>query len=259
VAVRFARKKPTGQRSFGYHRGTILAAQANAVILLAASAFVIYEAMHRLRNPSPVRGGIVVVVALAATAVNLLAALTLHEPGSGHGGGNHAGHDHGDQADLNMRSAFLHMMGDAAASLGVAIAGLVIFLTGRFDWLDPAVSIVVAALIGWQAWKLLRATNDVLLESTPSGLDIAALSAAMSEVEGVDDVHDLHVWSLSSEVRALSAHVVLTGDPSLAAAQEVAAAVKQVIGPRFAIAHATLELEGSSCAASGAWCAMDHT
>ncbi|GAC1534702.1 MAG: cation diffusion facilitator family transporter [Acidimicrobiales bacterium] len=237
IAVRYARRAPTESRSYGYHRGTILAALANAVAILVVTALIVFEAVRRLTHPTEVRGGIVVVVALVAFVINAGSGVVLHERG---------GHGHGG-ADLNMRSALLHMAGDAVASIGVAIAGLVILVTGRFDWLDPAVSVGIAVLIALEAVRLVRQAADVLLESTPRDLDVGNLSDAIVDVEGVDEVHDLHVWSLSSDVRALSAHLVLSGHPSLEEAQIVGERVKRRIGPAFAIAHATLELECESC------------
>jgi cobalt-zinc-cadmium efflux system protein len=232
VAVRWARRAPTAERSYGYHRGTILAAVANATTILAVTAFIIYEGLRRLSQPEPVRGGVVVAVALGAFAINACAALALRERGS----------------DLNMRSALLHMAGDAIASLGVAVAGLVILLTGRFLWLDPVVSMAIGGLIAVEALQLVRQAAEVLLESTPKDVDLDDLTATMCEVEGVESVHDLHVWSLSSEVRALSAHVVLAGHPSLEEAQVVGERIKQTVGSPFAIAHSTLELECEPCA-----------
>jgi len=131
--------------------------------------------------------------------MNAAAALVLRERGS----------------DLNMRSALLHMAADAIASLGVAVAGLVILLTGRFLWLDPVVSMAIGVLIAVEALRLVRQAAEVLLESTPKDVDLDDLTATMCGVEGVESVHDLHVWSLSSDVRALSAHVVLAGHPTL--------------------------------------------
>ena len=184
IAVRLGRRPPTPSHSYGYHRATILAALANAVALLVVTVAIMYEAITRLFNPEPVRGGIVVLVALAAVIVNLGAALVLYER----------------RFDLNMRSALLHMSADAAASLGVAAAGLVILLTGGFEWLDPAVSIGIAAMIAIEAWRLVRAAVDVLLEATPDDIDLPALRAAITSVDNVVDVHDLHVWSLSSGI-----------------------------------------------------------
>jgi cobalt-zinc-cadmium efflux system protein len=260
IAVRLARRAATQHRSFGYHRATVLAAQANAASILVVTVIVMYEAIRRIANPSPVNGRIVIIVALAAAAINFAAALILRD---GHSGHDHsAGHDHHDghddhatePGDLNMRSAVLHMAGDAVASLGVALAGLVIVLTGGWYWLDPAVSIAIGLLIAWQAWKLLRAAVDVLLESTPAGLDTAALSAAISAVPGVEEVHDLHVWSLASDVRAMSAHLVLEGHPTLEEAQAVGTKAKATISAPFSIAHATFELECESCRDDGTWC-----
>lgn len=231
LAVRLARRPATPERSFGWHRSTILAAQANAASLLAICAFIAYEAVGRILDPTEVRGGLVVTAAAAAAVVNTVAARVLH------------GHDH----DLNMRSAFLHAAADAAVSLGVAASGAVILVTGRFDRLDPAVSLVVAAAIAWHALRLARATTEVLLEATPAGLPVGELAAAMAAVDGVEAVHDLHVWSLSSDVRALSAHLVLRGHPTLEEAQEVAGRVKAAIAEPYGIAHATLELECETC------------
>src|SRR4051812_43327721 len=231
VAVRLSRRRPTRARSFGWHRSTILAAQGNAAALLAATALISYEAVRRLLHPQPVDGGIVLVVATVSLVINGLAAFVVHDRSN----------------DLNMRSAMLHLASDAVASAGVAITGLVILIVDGAYWLDPAVSLVIGAVICWQAVKLIRAAADILLESTPSSLDLDELADAMVGVTGVDGVHDLHVWSLSSEVRALSAHIVLSGHPTLEEAQAVGLEVKSAIGVRFEIAHATLELECEHC------------
>jgi cobalt-zinc-cadmium efflux system protein len=242
VAVRWTLRRPTTARSFGYHRGTVLAAQANGAAILAVTLLVGIESVRRLADPGTVRGGLVLVVALVAAAVNGIAVLVLHE---------HGGHD------VNMRAVMLHAVGDALASLAVAAAGAVIFVTGGNEWLDPAASLVVCAVITVQGWRLLRETTDVLLESTPSNVDVDALTDAIAAVSGVESVHDLHVWSLSSDVRALSAHLVLAGHPTLEEAQVVGERVKATIGPTYSIAHATLELECEACADVGPWCAMD--
>jgi cobalt-zinc-cadmium efflux system protein len=239
VAIRMTRRPPTPSRSFGYHRSTVLAAQANAAGLLAITGLLAVEAVRRLVHPTAVRGGMVLVVAAAAMAVNGLAALAVRERG---------GHD------LNVRSAVVHLAGDALASAVVAVAGAVVLVTGRFHRLDAAATLAVGAIIAWQALALVRETTDVLLEATPAGLDVAALAAAIAGVAGVEDVHDLHAWSLSSEVRALSAHLVLAGHPTLEEAQAVGNDVRSTIAAPFAIAHATFELECETCEAD---CSMD--
>jgi cobalt-zinc-cadmium efflux system protein len=242
VAVRWARRAPTERRSFGYHRGTVLAAQANAALILAATALIGFEGIRRLFNPSSVEGGVVVTVALVALLANGFAALLLREK---------------DDHDVNMRAALLHMASDAAASLGVAVAGAVILVSGGAEWLDPAISLGIGVIIGWQAVKLIGETAGLLLESTPEEIDLDEMTAAMLAVAGVEDVHDLHVWSLSSEVRAMSAHVILEGHPTLEEAQVVGTAVKASLSGPFAISHATLELECEGCVDDGSWCAMD--
>ena len=248
VAVRWAVRRPSARRSFGNHRGTVLAALANAGSILAITVLILYEAVDRLIHPETVDGAIIVVVASIAALCNGLAMLVLREgPPHHHEHSTPTGHTHA-RGDLNMRSAVLHMAGDALASIGVAIAGLVILVTGGYEWLDPAVSIVIAILIAAQAVRLFREAVDVLLESTPADLSVDALSTFIAEQPDVESVHDLHVWSLSSEVRALSAHVVLTGKPTLEAAQHIGDNVKVAIAERFAIAHATLELESDACA-----------
>jgi len=241
VAVRLSTRRPTAERTFGHHRWTVLAAQANAGLVLAASAVIVYEALRRLLHPVKVDGGVVLVVALLAFAANAAAARAV-------------AHDR----DLNMRGALLHLVGDALASLGVAAAGAVMLATGGAAWLDPVVSLVIATLMAAEAVLLLRETTDVLLESTPGGLDMGRVAQVMERVQGVEEVHDLHAWSLSTDVRALSAHVVMTGHPTLEEAQQVADEVKRAVAGPFGISHATLELECETCAPGDADpCAME--
>jgi cobalt-zinc-cadmium efflux system protein len=240
LAVIWMRRPPNEQRSYGNYRGSVLAAQANAAIILATTALILYEGVRRLLEPPSVDGGIVLVVGTAALLGNGISALLLWER----------------EEDVNMRAALLHMAADAGASAGVVVGGAVILVTGRFAGIDPAISIGIGLLIGWQAWKMLRMTGEMLLESTPRGLDLRELADAIRATSGVDDVHDLHVWSLSSEVRALSGHLILSGHPSLEEAQEVGTRVKGMISGPFRIAHATFELECEGCIDDGSWCAI---
>ena len=232
VAVRLTLRPASPARSFGNHRATILAALANAVLIAAVTVLIVVSAVHRLLHPQHVEAGIVVVVAAAGLVVNGVAAVLLTERGR----------------DLNMRAAMLHMVGDALASAAVLLAGLVLLAAPFATWLDPVSSLVVAAIIVTQAAGVFRASVAVLLESTPSDVDLDDLTSAMTGVRGVSDVHDLHVWSLSSEVRLLSAHLVLTGHPTLEEANVVGDRVKHAIGGPFGIAHSTLELECEPCA-----------
>ncbi len=247
-AVRLTRRPATAHRSYGFHRSTVLAAQANAAALLVVTGLIGYFGVRGIMHPPDVEGGWVLAAAVVSAIVNGAAAWML---GLGHGHrhqpaearDNH-GHAH---RDLNMRSAALHMVGDAVTSAGVALTAAVILATGELKWLDPAVSLVIGALIAVQAVRLVGETTDVLLESTPPGLVIDDLVEAIVGVGSVDDVHDVHAWSLSPDVRAVSAHLVLSGRPSLAEAQLVAQAAKVAIAERFSITHATFELECESC------------
>jgi len=232
-ALRLTLRPPTPSRSFGWHRSTVLAAQANAAAVIAVAILVAYGAVERLVHPRVADGAVMLGVSLAALLINGAAAVMLNE------------HGHG-QGDLNMRANLLHMAGDAAASGGVAVAGVLVLTLGT-RWADPAISLIIAGLIGIQAVQLARESSAVLLESTPVDIDIGRLSRAAREVDGVEDIHDLHVWSLSSEVRALSAHLVLSGHPTLEEAQATGSIVKDTLAQRFGIAHATLELECETC------------
>jgi cobalt-zinc-cadmium efflux system protein len=231
VAVRMTLRPPSAARSFGNHRATILAALGNAVLIAAVTVLIVVDSIHRLANPRPVEAGVVVVVASVALVINGLAALVLRDRSN----------------DLNMRGALLHMVGDALASLAVVSAAAVLLAVPSATWLDPVSALVVAAIIAYQAVGILRASVAVLLESTPADVDLEHLTATMNQVDGVGEVHDLHVWSLSSEVRVLSAHLVLTGHPTLEEAQVVGEHVKAAIGVPYGIAHSTLELECERC------------
>ena len=231
VAVRLVLRPPSAERSFGNHRATILAALANASLVAVVTVLIVIDSIHRLGHPEPVRAGIVVVVASFGLMVNGVAALLLRDGSS----------------DLNMRSALLHMVGDALASLAVVAAAVVLIVEPAASWLDPVSALVVAAIIVYQAAHVFRASIAVLLESTPSDVDLGELTEAMAQVPGVGEVHDLHVWSLSSEMRVLSAHMVLTGHPTLEEAQAVGEEVKAAIAGPFSISHSTLELECERC------------
>jgi len=242
VAVRWALRPRSDVRSFGNHRGTILAALLNAATLAVVTVAIVVESVYRLIHPAQVEGGIVVAVAAAAIVGNGIAALILRD-------GTH---------DLNMRATFVHMASDVAASFMVLVAGLVIVTAGEgWDRIDPAASLAVAVLITIEAVRLVKESVDILLESTPSDVDLTDLRGTITGVAGVGEVHDLHVWSLSSDFRALSAHLVLTGHPTLEDAQEVGNRVKAKVSETFDIAHTTFELECERCADDDDPCGVD--
>jgi cobalt-zinc-cadmium efflux system protein len=227
VAFRLMRRPPSERHSFGLQRSEVLAAQANAFILIAVSLWVIVEAINRLMHPEHVAGLGLLTVATFGLIVNLGSAWLLNRESGG---------------SLNMRGAFLHLASDAVGSLGAMVAGVTILI---WDWhrVDPAISLLISALVLWAAWRLLKDTTQVLLEGTPEGLSVDEVSAALSESASVQSVHHLHVWSLASDVSALSAHVVLDGAMSMHDAQVESEALKSMLSRRFGIDHATLEME----------------
>ncbi len=231
VAVRLTLRPRSPSRSYGYHRGPILAALVNAAVIAVVTVSIAAGSIGRLIHPHAVHATTVVVVAAIAFAVNATAALVLRE----------------DSDDLNMRTAVLHMGGDALGSLAVLVAGAVLIVHPSLERLDPIAALAVGALICFEAVRILRDTLAVLLESTPPDIDVAELATTMGSVPGVSEVHDLHVWSLSSDVRALSAHLVLSGHPTLEEAQVVGERVKAALTTPYAIAHSTLELECERC------------
>jgi cobalt-zinc-cadmium efflux system protein len=224
-ALEQAKRPADRRRSYGYQRVSILAALVNSVTLIVIVIAIAIEAVRRLANPEPVQGGIVIVAALVAIAVNAYVVLSLR----GHG------------KNLNLRAAMLHVTGDIGASAGVVVAGAVILLT-RWFYIDPLLSLGIAALIAYGAWRIVRETVNLLLEGTPREINVGDVAAEISNTEHVTGVHDLHVWALSSEEMALSVHVVLEECP-LGDAEHVVRDLESRLCDRFAIGHTTIQVE----------------
>jgi cobalt-zinc-cadmium efflux system protein len=232
IAQRLLDRPATARHSFGLQRAEVLGAQANALALLAVSGWIVFEAIRRVGDPVEVDGGGLLVVAILGLAVNVASAIILHRA---------------QGRSLNMRGAFMHMVVDAAGSAGAIVTAIAV-LGWNANWADPVMSILIAALVLWSAWTLLRGTIHVLLEGTPSGVLPDDVEAALIADDDVEAVHHLHVWTIASDVPALSAHVVLTGERTLHDAQEATARLKDLLEERFGIEHATLELECHPCA-----------
>ena len=224
AGVVLARRQPTPRRTYGMRRFSILAAIANAGILLIAVGAIIVEAIDRLRNPAPIAGGIVSIVAAIGIAINLGTALAFLR---------------GRHHDLNVRGAFLHMLGDAAASAGVVVAGLLIRFTGLL-WIDPVVSLLLAALITWSTWGLARDSVNLALDAVPAGIDPHEVEALLRGLDGVVEVHDLHIWGMSTTDVALTAHLIR---PCPGGEDALLAAATRLLRDRFGIEHATLQVE----------------
>lgn len=229
-ALWFARRPATPDKTFGYVRIEILAALVNGAALLVIAGFIGWEAYQRLSRPVPIQTGVMLVVAAAGLLANIVSAIILHRSAG---------------ESLNVRGAYLHVIGDLMGSAGAVLAALVIMATG---WLaaDPILSFLVALLIVFSAWKLLRESVDVLLEAVPPHIDLVEVRAAIDDIPGVDDVHDLHVWTVTSGFLAMSGHaVVRPGADQQAILEEIHHRMRE----RFGIRHATIQLECAPLAA----------
>ena len=240
-AIRIATRPAHARKTFGYHRSGILVALFNAASLGLISLGIFSEAWQRFQSPREVDSGILIGVGLVAFIVNIVTAWMVKE---------------GSEHDLNMRSAFLHLMGDVLSTLGAVVAGVVILFTG-WNWLDPLVSVLIGALILWNAWGILRQAINILLESTPSDIDMENMLGDLQAVPGVESVHDLHVWSITENMRMLSAHIV-TADQPISAGTGIQTDIRQMLAERYQVEHATLQLECACCNTSGVFCELGH-
>jgi cobalt-zinc-cadmium efflux system protein len=230
------RRPGSARRSFGYHRVGILVALLNAAMLGAVVVAIVVSAIERLQHPAPVRGLLMLGAAVLALAGSLLVNRLLSA---------HA-------VDLTVRSVLVHVRGDALASAGVIVAAALIALTGRVA-IDPILSLLIAGLVGWTAWQVLRSAVDILLESTPPDVDPVEVASVILRVPGVRDVHDLHIWSLAAERRAMSAHLLINDQP-LAQAQQMLEELREILAHRFGVEHTTLQFEGVMCSEGDVFC-----
>ena len=236
-ALWIARRPSSASMTFGYHRVAVVAALVNGLSLVGIAVWIGWEAIGRLRSPEPVDSGLMIAVAVMAIIVNVIIGIQMHE---------------GSRHDLNVRSAYLHMMGDALSALGVVIAGIVVAVTGN-SIADPVVSLVIAAFIVWSSYGVCRDSATVLLEGTPPGTDMPALIASIRGVSGVLDVHDLHVWMVGPGVVACSCHV-LVAEQSIRQGQRVVRSVVEALDHRFHITHTTVQVEVEGCEVSHIHC-----
>jgi cobalt-zinc-cadmium efflux system protein len=226
-AVWIARRPATDRRTFGYYRTEILAALANAASLIGISLYIFFEAWHRFHQPQAVAGLLVTFIAVGGLLVNGIGAWLLH-----------AGREH----SLNIRGAWLHLLTDAAGNVGVIAGGLLVWWLGWL-WADPAVSVLIGVLVIWSSWHLLRDSLGVLLEGTPPHIDLDAVRTALLEVPDVEAVHDLHVWTITSGLEALSCHVVVGGRDERRVSGEILADVHDLLHQRFGLHHLTVQIE----------------
>jgi len=236
-AVRISSQPAHAGKTYGYHRVGILVALVNSTTLILIALGIFYEAWHRFLAPPIVDAPILIGVGAIAFIINAVTAWLVQK-----------GSDH----DLNLRSTFVHLVGDVLSTIGAVIAGIVIFFT-QWNWLDPLVSVLIGALILWNAWGILRQTIRILLESTPENIDMKNMVNDLLTVEGVRGVHDLHVWSINENLRVLSAHV-MTEDIPVSAGITIQRGVNEILFHKYNIQHATLQLECEGCDPSMLYC-----
>ena len=229
TAAYLGRRPPSGRRTYGWGRFSVLVALINAAVLLVSVGAIGIEALHRMAAPAPVETGIVVAVALLGVLVNGGSALLFLR---------------GRHGDLNIRTQYLHLAGDAAVSLGVVLAALAMRLTG-WTWLDPLASLAIAAVIAWTTWSALKEATDLALDAVPMGVSERAVHDWLAALPGVAEVHDLHIWGLSTTETALTAHLVYMGEASGRRPHDLAAELRR----RFGIGHATVQIESDADAA----------
>jgi cobalt-zinc-cadmium efflux system protein len=236
-ALVIARKPSHHGMTFGYHRVGVAAALVNAVSLVAISLWIVWEAVTRLRTPEPADSRLMIGVALVAIVVNVAISVRLHE---------------GSKHDLNIRSAYLHMMGDAASACGVVVAGAIVAVTGSVV-ADPTMSLLIAGFILWSSFGIMRESATILLEGTPPGTNMPDVISTIRTVAGVIDVHDLHVWMVGPGVIACSCHVVVA-EQSIRQGQQVVRSVAHEIEQRFQITHTTVQVEVEGCDPNDLYC-----
>lgn len=230
LAIRAAALPANDRHTYGYHRMQVLAALANGATLLFISFEIIKEAINRFQNPEAVAAAPMLIIALGGLVVNIFIVLVLRE------------HDH---KDLNIRSAFLHVLGDALASVGVIGAGIAIYFTKQF-WIDPFVSLLISVLILYSSGRLLKETIHILAEGIPDGMTASGVNETMKTVPGVSEVHDLHIWTISPGFVALSAHVVLE-DQTISQSERIKTELKQLLDQNYGIKHTTIQFECADC------------
>lgn len=229
VAVFIQSRPPNATKTFGYHRAGVLAAFLNALTLVAVAIYIFYAAIERLKTPAPVRAPLMIWVAAVGVVMNGAIAWFLIRASK----------------DINIRSAFIHQLGDTLSTAAVIIGGWVILLTGR-TWVDPALSIGIGFLILWSSWGIIRETLNILLEGIPHGMSVEKIIASISAVGGVNNVHDVHVWSIGSETHALSCHISIDDIPP-SESEIILRSVNQILAAKFHIHHTTIQFENSVC------------
>jgi cobalt-zinc-cadmium efflux system protein len=229
-AMKFATRPATERRTFGFYRLEILAALLNGIILVLISTYILYEAYVRMIHPQPVEGKLMMIVAIVGLVANVVGALFLFK------------HSH---ANLNIRGAYLHIVGDALSSIGVVIGGVVIIYTGWY-LVDPILSILISLVIIYGSWSLVKESVNILLESVPSHIDIDTVAAEIAKVKGVREAYHIHIWSITSGVYSMSAHVLID-DQLVSGCRNIIDEIRELLSKKFSVLHSTIQLECDRC------------
>lgn len=229
-AMKFATMPATEKRTFGFYRLEILAALINGIILVVISLYIIYQAYLRMINPQRVEGMLMLIVAVIGLVANIIGAVVLMK------------HSH---SNLNIRGAYLHIVGDAFSSVGVVVGGVIILYTGWY-LIDPILSILISFVIIYGAWALVKESVSILLESVPSHIDIETVATAIGKVRGVREAYHIHVWTITSGVHAMSAHVLID-DQLVSRSRDLIEDIRTLLAKKFKILHSTIQLECERC------------
>lgn len=237
--VKQAERPSSGGMTFGYHRVGVIVAVVNAITIFAIAAVILYEAYRRLQSPPEVESAIMLSAAVVGLGINIFIASWLHRE---------------QQGNLNVRSAYWHALGDALASIGVIVGGIIILATGAM-LADPIISVFIGLIIVAAAWRILRDGMRVLLEATPPHVDTAELVETLLQLPGVRDVHDVHVWSISPELHSMSCHVLIDDVP-MSEAAAIRENIQRVLMQQFEIHHVTLQMECEQCGVDDVFCSL---
>lgn len=234
VAMSFASLPATDRKTFGFYRLEILAAFVNGIVLVLISFYIMYQAYQRMVHPQPVHGMLMLIVAIIGLVANIIGALFLFK------------HSHNS---LNIRGAYLHIVGDALSSVGVVIGGIIIIYTGWY-LIDPILSILISLVIIYGSWSLVKESINILLESVPSHINIETVAAELAKIKGVREAYHIHIWTITSGVYAMSAHVLID-DQLVSGSRELLDNIRAVLADRFKVRHSTIQLECERCDSTG--------
>lgn len=231
VAQRIGKRSSNERKTFGYKRIEILAAFFNALVLIGISAFLIFEAIQRFANPEPIKGLLMFIVAAAGLIFNLLAVLILKK---------YSG------SSLNIRSAYLHLISDTLSSVAVVIGGILIYFYDVF-WLDPIITILISIYIIKETWDVFRHSADILMQSTPRGMDVNQISGKLESIEGISNIHHVHIWGLSEKDFHFECHAELEIDAQLSQTKEIKDKIEAILHSEYGIDHLTVQFEFDAC------------